>query len=260
MFDKAEGDSSAGILSVQMTHLQGALRLAVAFEVTQPWTVLFGPSGSGKSTVLRAIAGLMKPNEGRVTVRLQGLAGQSEEVLTDTRRGVFVAPHLRPVRWSAQGSALFPHLTVRENVGYGVPGKQGVVDEAMARLQLDGLSNKRAGELSGGERQRVTLARAIAATMTEACLLLLDEPFVGLDLKLRDELLADLLEWRRSSGTPVLSVTHDIGEAFLLGAEVIRIRDGKVEGQGPASEVLAEERKRLVNQLSGRGGKSGEVF
>ncbi len=243
-----------------MTHHHGALRLAVAFEVTEPWTVLFGPSGSGKSTVLRAIAGLMRPDQARVAVQLQAPAGRTQQVLTNTWRGVFLAPHLRPVRWSAQGSALFPHLTVRENVGYGAPGRRAVVDEAMARLRLNGLANKRSGELSGGERQRVTLARAIAAAMAGEYLLLLDEPFVGLDLKLRDELLADLLEWRTLSGTRVLSVTHDIGEAFLLGAEVIRIHDGKVVGQGRASQVLGEERERLVRQLSEVADKDRELF
>lgn len=237
-------------LSVQMRHRQGSLELAAEFELTQPWTVLFGPSGSGKSTMLRAIAGLLHPDEGRIVFRGRRSKGHPEQVLTDTAQRVFVATHLRPIRWSAQSSPLFPHLTVRENVAYGVPHVDQIVDEAMNRLRLNPLAKKMSWQLSGGERQRVTLARAIAASMTGQYLLLLDEPFVGLDLKLRDELLADLLRWRESTGTPVLSVTHNIGETFQLGAEVIRIDEGKIVGQGPAEEVLAAERERLIGQLA----------
>jgi molybdate transport system ATP-binding protein len=248
--NSAQLASGAAHLSVQMHHRQGALDLAVAFELTQPWTVLFGPSGSGKSTVLRAIAGFLRPDEGRIVFRGRRGDAQSEQILTETAQGVFVASHLRPIRWSAQSSPLFPHLTVRKNVAYGVPDAEQIVDEAMDRMQLNAFAKKMSWELSGGERQRVTLARAIAAAMTGEHLLLLDEPFVGLDLRLRDELLADLLLWRESTGTPVLSVTHNIGETFQLGAEVVRIAEGKVVGQGPAEEVLAPERERLLRQLT----------
>jgi molybdate transport system ATP-binding protein len=233
-----------------MRHRQGVLDLTVAFELTQPWTVLFGPSGSGKSTVLRVIAGSVRPDEGSVLFRGRRDGERREQVLTETAQGVFVASHLRPIRWSAQSSPLFPHLTVRENVAYGVPGVEQIVDEAMSRLRLETIAKKRSWELSGGERQRVTLARAVAAAMTGEHLLLLDEPFVGLDLRLRDELLADLLRWRESTGTPVLSVTHNIGETFQLGAEVIRMNEGRIVGQGPAEEVLAAERARLLGQLA----------
>jgi molybdate transport system ATP-binding protein len=226
--------------------------LDLAFELTRPWTVLFGPSGSGKSTVLRAIAGLVRPDEARIVAHVTG----AEKVLTDTLRGVFVTAHLRPVRWSAQGSMLFPHLTVRENVEYGVAGAgagREIVDEVMERLRLNELAKKMAWEVSGGERNRVTVGRAIASTMTGEYLLLLDEPFVGLDLRLRDELLGETRSWLEEKKTPVLSVTHDVGEAFQLGAEVIRISDGKVLRQGSAEVVLAEERERLLGQLSGGG-------
>lgn len=236
-------------LSVQMKHRLGGLRFDLGFELTRPWTVLFGPSGSGKSTVLRAIAGLVWPEEARIVARVGG----AEKVLTDTLRGVFVAAHLRPVRWSAQGSNLFPHLTVRQNVEYGVVGAgagREMVDEVMERLRLNELAKKMAWEVSGGERNRVTLGRAIASTMTGEYLLL-DEPFVGLDLRLRDELLGETRGWLEEKKTPVLSVTHDVGEAFQLGAEVIRISDGKVLRQGSAGVVLAEERERLLGQLSG---------
>lgn len=253
MSDRVELTGPSGLnvpahLSVQMKHRLGAQRFDLAFELTRPWTVLFGPSGSGKSTVLRAIAGLVRPDEARIAARVRG----EEQVVTETSRGIFVAAYLRPVRWSAQDSMLFPHLTVRENVEYGVTGAgaaRAIVDEVMERLRLNEFAKKRAWEVSGGERHRVTLARAIASTMTGEYLLLLDEPFVGLDLRLRDELLSEMRGWLGEKQTPVLSVTHDVGEAFQLGAEVIKLADGRVVQQGPVATVLAEERTRLMEQL-----------
>jgi molybdate transport system ATP-binding protein len=113
------------------------------------------------------------------------------------------------------------------------------------------LSESKPWKLSGGERQRVAVARAAAAAITaEGGLLLLDEPFAGLHLPLRNELLADLRGWVAERKTPVLSVTHDVGEAFQLGAEVIKFSEGKVVQQGPVELVLAEERERLMEQLS----------
>jgi molybdate transport system ATP-binding protein len=110
-------------------------------------------------------------------------------------------------------------------------------------------------ELSGGESQRVSVARAVVAAATfrgpGPALLLLDEPFSGLDLRLRDELLLELHAWLARRKIPVLSVTHDVGEAFQLGAEIIKIAGGKVVAQGPVGDVLAEERRRLMEQLRG---------
>lgn len=245
------GSIAPAHLGVQMKHRLGSLQLDLAFELTTPWTVLFGPSGSGKSTVLRAIAGLLRPDEARIVSGVRRADGCSE-VLTDTSRRIFVAAHLRPVRWSAQGSMLFPHRTIRENIEYGVAGLdagRAIVDEVMERLRLTDLAKKRSWEISGGERNRATLARAIASTMTGEYLLLLDEPFAGFDLRLREELLREIQGWMEERKTPVLSVTHDVGEAFQLGAEVIRIADGKMLRQGPAELVLAEERTRLMEQL-----------
>ena len=253
MFETEEATSKPAHLHFQMRHREGGLAIDMAFDLTQPWTVLFGPSGSGKSTILRAIAGLLKPIDARIAVRTREQEDDRLNVITDTSRRVLVAPHLRPVRWSGQAAALFPHHTVRENVEYGVanaPERKTIVDETMQRLRLNALAKKRSWELSGGEGQRVALARVIAASASRGCLLLLDEPFVGLDLRLRDELAWELRSWLEEIKTPVLSVTHDIAEAFLLEAEVIRIDEGRLVLQGRPEEVLAEERKRLVEQLS----------
>jgi molybdate transport system ATP-binding protein len=242
-------------LSVQLRHRLGALELDIAFTLTQPWTVLFGPSGSGKTTVLRAIAGFVQPDAGRIVSRFYG----RELVMTDPAKRIFVKPHERSVRVAGQGAALFPHLTVRENIAFGARSQTdgttaaGIVDEATTRFQLSGLAGKLPSVLSGGERQRVAIARAATAavSLNQGSILLLDEPFTGQDVRLRDELIEELRGWLALMGRPVLSVTHDVGEAFQLGTEVIKIAEGRIVQQGPVAEVLAGERERLLEQLSG---------
>jgi molybdate transport system ATP-binding protein len=223
-------------LEVRFKHRIGTLGLDVAFRAEAPWTVLFGASGSGKSTILRVIAGLETPATGFVRVERM--------VVLDRECGVRVAAHRRGVRFAAQRTMLFPRMTVEENLAFGadVPGE---VARALEGFRLTELARKRPSELSGGESQRVAVARA--AIGAKGRLLLLDEPFSGLDAGVRDGLIADLRSWLGDS--PVVSVTHDVGEAFLLGAEVVRVDEGKVVAQGAVGEVLAEERRRLVGVL-----------
>jgi len=242
-------------LSFEMKHRVGALALDVAFALTQPWTILFGPSGSGKSTVLRAIAGLVRPDAARIAVRW----GERTSTVADTAKGVWIPPHRRPVRWAGQRPALFPHMTVRENLGFACEIENADGEDAMRPVmecfRLAHLGDRKPGRLSGGEQQRVSIARAAMAA--NGRLLLLDEPFTGLDGTLRDELLADLKVWASQTKTPVLSVTHDIAEAFQLEAEVVKLRDGRIAAQGQVGEVLAEERRRLVELLRPRGDEVG---
>jgi molybdate transport system ATP-binding protein len=209
---------------------------------------LFGPSGSGKSTILRAIAGLAHPQQAKIILH----RGGRPQIAADTAARINLPPHMRNVRWAAQRPALFPHMTVRENLGFAspVPGLDGVqiVDDVIQQFHLGPLTGRLPPTLSGGEQHRVALARAaIGAT---GRLLLLDEPFTGLDATLRNELLASLRGWLAPYPTPILSVTHDIAEAFQLNAEVLKLHEGRITHQGPAAEVLAEERTRLLNQLS----------
>jgi len=247
------------LLSVRLRHRQGSLRMEVEFCLSAPWTVLFGPSGMGKSTVLRAIAGFVRPDECRIA------SGCPEQVLVSTAERCFVPAHLRPVRSAGQTARLFPGMRVRESVAYGLGrGAKGastdgdgqeVVEEVMALFRLSTLAERRPGDLSGGERQRVSVARAVVSAVTfegaSRPLLLLDEPFSGLDAALRDELAVSLRDWLGGSKTPVLSVSHDVGEAFLLRAEVIRMAEGRVVEQGPVEVVLAGERERLLAGLRG---------
>jgi molybdate transport system ATP-binding protein len=239
---------SVNILKLQMQHRVGTLALDVAFKLTQPWTVLFGPSGSGKTTILRAIAGFIQPDAGRIV--------RGTTVLVDRAARIFVPAHERPVRSAGQNARLFPNLTVIENIEYGVKSRgdgsgAAMIDDVMERFRLRALSHKYPQELSGGERQRVAVLRAAtsAVSLGPGTLLLLDEPFTGLDLARQEEIRAELRDWLVDRKIPVLSVTHDIGEAFHLGAEIIKIAEGKVAAQGPVAEVLAEERHRLMDQL-----------
>ena len=136
-----------------------------------------------------------------------------------------------------------------------------IVEEIMSLFRIQELTDRRPHQLSGGERQRVSVARAVVSAITcqgtgpgagqgaGSALLLLDEPFSGLDHTMRDQLVNGLREYLMRSKTPVLSVTHDVGEAFQLGAEVLRIAEGKIVQQGPVVDVLGEERRRLMSQL-----------
>lgn len=244
-------NTPAGLLTAEIRHRVGTLALDVKFELTQPWTVLFGPSGSGKTTVLRAIAGFVRPGAGRIA--------QAETLLVDQAAGVFVPAHRRPIRSAQQTPRLFPHMTVERNLLYGSghaatsADTRRIAAEVLSLFRIADLSQRMPADLSGGERQRASVARAVVSAATLSCaqnaLLLLDEPFSGLDAALRNDLLVELQTWLLERSIPVLSVTHDIGEAFQLGAEVIRIADGRIARQGPVAEVLAEERRRLLAQL-----------
>jgi molybdate transport system ATP-binding protein len=241
------------MLTVKMKHRVGAISLNLDFVLMKPWTVLFGPSGSGKTTVLRTIAGFVRPESALIVY------GAAQRLLVGTAEGVFLSAHLRPVRSAAQAARLFPNRSVRENVLYGMAwdshpeDQQQVLDEVLGLMRLTTLAERGTAQLSGGERQRVSVARALAAAVafdgTDKPLLLLDEPFAGLDEVLRDDLALEMRGWLGRWKIPVLSVSHDVGECYLLDADVVRMADGQVIEQGPVEVVLAEERRRLMARL-----------
>lgn len=248
-----------------MRHRIGALQIDACFTLTQPWTVLFGPSGSGKTTILRAIAGLIRPDHGRITSKIMpGTPLERELTFLDTDKDIFVPAQKRVIRYAAQKPNLFPNLTVRENLVYGYrrlghrgdfSGWDEGVRLALERFDLAHLATKYPSELSGGEAQRLNLARADRALGCR--LLLLDEPFNGIDATRQTAILMYLTDKAYKEKRTILSVTHDVAEAFQLGAEVIKIAEGKVVEQGPVEVVLAEERKRLLEQLNGASGSRG---
>ena len=224
----------------------GALHLRADLPLQAPWTVIFGPSGSGKSSLLRAACGLL----GQEGVRFSRWERDAELPLISQEHST--PPHRLGLGCAPQQGALFPHLSVAENVGFPMaarnkPANQIEVDDLLDLFDIAALRSRTPRMLSGGERQRVNLARAFA--VPDARLLLLDEPFSGMGRELRGRLLARMKAWIQARGLPVLSVTHDVDEALLLGADVVVVDEGQVVRRGPAAETLAAERERLLRAL-----------
>lgn len=242
---------SNSLLTVAMRHRVGAVSLDVNFVLTQPWTVLFGPSGSGKTTVLRSIAGFVRPDAGRIE--------SATAVFFDSSAKISLSPYERSVRSAGQTARLFPHMTVMSNIRYGSGWRskpqevRDITEKVISSFRLTDLSHRMPRDLSGGERQRASVARALVSAITfdgvGSPLLLLDEPLSGLDVTTRDEVMSKLRQWTTHWKIPVLSVTHSLGEAFQLEAEVVKLADGRVAQQGPVDKVLSEERLQLLKLL-----------
>ena len=243
----AEG-VEGGVLEVSLDSRRGGFHLQVECRLEAEWTVMFGPSGAGKSTLLRMLAGLdgvESQRTGLVRILL------NSEFLADSTRGLWLQPGRRRIGLVAQQPALFPHLSVRANVEYGLTAMDRArraerVAEMLALVEAGHLADRRVHNLSGGESQRVALARALA---TDPRVLLLDEPFSAMDGAASDALLTRLQVWLRERSVQVVMATHDATDAFASGAEVVLLREGKLVSQGPAHTVLAGEKARLHLRL-----------
>jgi len=203
---------------------------------------LLGPSGCGKTTLLRLVAGFEAPDEGRVEIAGQDMAG--------------VPPYRRPVNTVFQNYALFPHMTVEGNVAFGLRMKGASEGEVRKRVAwalelvgLLGLERRFPHQLSGGQKQRVALARAL---VLEPLVLLLDEPLSALDARFRQELRVELMQLQRRLGTTFIFVTHDQEEALVMSDRVAVMREGKVEQLGLPEEVYERPRNRFVAEFLGR--------
>jgi ABC-type sulfate/molybdate transport systems ATPase subunit len=209
-------------------------------------TALVGPNGAGKSTLLRAILGAVPARRGRIV--LDG------HVLLDIERGTSVPTEERRVAWVPQEYALFPHLTVVENVAFGVPDPAGRAraDALIGQLGLEPLRSRRPGALSGGERQKVALARALA---TEPRLLLLDEPLAALDADSRETTRAFLAETLHHLAIPSLVVTHEMRDVVALGGPVVLLEAGRVRSTGALDLFRASPpsdfARSLVTRIAG---------
>jgi molybdate transport system ATP-binding protein len=219
--------------------------LRVAFQVDREVLVLFGPSGAGKSMTLNCIAGLARPDRGHIVLNGRTLFwadGQSRQE---------VPLHKRRIGYVFQNYALFPHMTVAGNLAYGIRGQsdaQARVAGMLARLHLDGLTDRLPHQLSGGQQQRVALGRAL---MIEPALLLLDEPFAALDGAVRESLQTDVGELQRELGLSVIYITHNLLDAFALGDRLAVIQSGCVQQVGPIQDVFSHPSNRSVAEITG---------
>jgi iron(III) transport system ATP-binding protein len=206
---------------------------------------LLGPSGCGKTTMLRLLAGLERPSTGAVEIAGETVA---------TGDGDFVPAEQRDVGLVFQDFALFPHLTVEENVAFGLQDwsageRERRVDELLDLVDLDGHREKEPGALSGGQQQRVALARALAP---EPDVLLLDEPFSNLDVRLRVEMREEVRDILKAAGVTAISVTHDQEEALSISDRVAIMHDGAIEQVGTPEVVFENPESRFVASFLGR--------
>ena len=217
------------------------LRLSSSFELDceltalQGFTVMFGHSGAGKTSVLDCIAGIKSPDSGVIAINGNYVfhSGQRKNVPASQRKLAYVF----------QSLALFPHLTVAENVSYGIQHqpaqhRKEKCDNVMAQFGIGHLSSRLPGDLSGGERQRVALARSL---VTDPQALLLDEPLAALDRGIRMKILDDLRVWNATHEVPILYVTHSVREALALGERVFLMKEGRIVANGKPSELLDPE-------------------
>jgi molybdate transport system ATP-binding protein len=219
--------------------------LNVSFEAAPGFTILFGASGAGKTTLLDCIAGLTRPESGNILLR--------QRTLFDSERRIDLPVRQRRAGYVFQSLALFPHMTVAENVTYGLGHlrpreRKECVSGILRAFRIDHLAAQRPREISGGESQRAALARTL---VTNPEVLLLDEPLAALDGPTKAHIIDDLREWNRTHGIPILYVTHSREEVFALGDRVVVIEAGRVVAQGTPHEVMSAPRQETVAQLAG---------
>jgi molybdate transport system ATP-binding protein len=231
-------------LEVKLKHAFHGFDVDVALSLDRSIGVLFGPSGAGKSVTLRMIAGLIKPNEGRVTLGSRCLFANGPDL-------IWVSPQRRRIGYVFQHHALFPHMTVLENIVYGARGlpKLEALSEArelVREFHLGGLESHYPRSISGGQKQRVAFARALIGRPD---LLLLDEPFSALDYPTRLHMRNCLGNVMRSLNIPVLFVTHDLDEAVAIAAKIFICIDGRIHQQGIPDEIIKNPSSDGVRHL-----------
>ena len=229
-------------------RLSGAGReftLEVDFALSPGVTILFGASGAGKTTLLDCLAGLTRPDSGHIAF--------ANESWFDERLRINIPVRARGIGYVFQDLALFPHLSVEQNVQYGISRldaseRRARTDAVLESFRIAHMRGRKPGEISGGERQRVALARAL---VTDPRLLLLDEPLAGLDAPTKSKIVDDLRAWNSAHRIPILYVTHDREEVFALGEHVLALENGQIIAQGTPHEVMTAPRQELVAQLAG---------
>jgi molybdate transport system ATP-binding protein len=240
------GDVSAGLLYTSISCAFGdQFNLHIEISVAPGITILLGPSGAGKTTLLDCLAGLRRPDSGRIVAGGETLFDDEQKIDLPTQR--------RRCGYLFQTLALFPHMTARENVEYGMhhlprEERQRKSEKILQSFRISELGDRKPGQVSGGERQRVALARAL---VTEPRFLLLDEPLTALDAATKSRIIDDLRDWNRVHNIPILYVTHERREAYALGDRVIVLESGAVIAEGTPQEVLDSPQRETVAQLAG---------
>lgn len=219
-------------LTVRLRKNTGKFLLDISWEMDNEILVLFGHSGSGKSMTLQLMAGLMEPDEGRIV--------SDGKVFYDSSKGINLSPQKRSFGYAFQDRVLFPHMTVDENIRYGLTrssdgNREKKVRQMLDIFHLDGIGNKYPSEISGGQKQRVTLARALIGRPGA---LLLDEPFSALDNTLRIEMRQLLMRIRKEFDVPIVLVTHDLLEAYTMADKVALYAGGLVAQTGTPGEIF----------------------
>ena len=219
--------------------------LELDFQASAGVTVLFGPSGSGKTLTLDLIAGFVRPDDGRILL--------DDEILFDGSAGVSLPPQGRNCGYVFQNYALFPHMTLRENLEFAAERRPRLerhrrVNEMLEKFRLVDAAGRRPHEVSGGQRQRCSIARALIGAPK---LLLFDEPAQGLDAPLRAEFYEVLRQVRADFKTPMLLVTHDLDECFELGEEMLVLREGRLVQSGTPAAILEQPANVDVARLLG---------
>lgn len=219
------------VLEAKRREREHGLSIDVGFDVPPGVTVLFGPSGAGKSRTLACIAGLVRPHRGRIAL--------GDDVWFDGGRHEELAIHERRVAYVFQSLALFPHMTARENVVYGISRelpaeeRRALAMEMLARMRVPALADRLPRTFSGGEAQRVAIARAFAMRPRAV---LLDEPFSALDAGVKSDLLREMAEQLRAQRVPTILVTHQPEDAEILGDRVVFIEKGRITGTKAMTE------------------------
>jgi molybdate transport system ATP-binding protein len=219
--------------------------LEVDFRAAPGFTILFGPSGAGKTTLLDCVAGLTRPDSGRIAI--------GDRIWFDATSGLDLAVAKRRVGYVFQSLALFPHLTVEQNVQYGLAHFPQAERAAQASAILQGfriphLAQRYPREISGGENQRTALARTL---VTDPAVLLLDEPLAALDAAAKSKIIDDLRLWNQAHRIPILYVTHSREEVFALGERVLVLDAGRIVARGSPHEVISAPLQETVAQLAG---------
>ncbi|MGC5328643.1 sulfate/molybdate ABC transporter ATP-binding protein [Brevibacillus sp. SYSU BS000544] len=234
------------MLEVSISKQLDSFTLHSAFSVGKEMVGILGPSGCGKSMTLRCIAGLLRPDEGRIVL--------NGKVIFDATQNIHIAPRIRNIGYVFQNYALFPHLTVSQNISFGLKHldnkeRQSLVCDMIEKMQLHGLQSRYPSELSGGQQQRVALARTL---ITRPELLLLDEPFSAVDSHVKSLLEQELLSMIREnySGT-VLLVTHNIDEAYRLCNRMMIYANGQIVQMGSKEELLRNPVNLTASQITG---------